>query len=82
MSEIYYDFTDEQIIDIINKYLMIYPENLVIFRRDKIELGKDFFVLKYYSDFNNINPNEHKIFRYIAMHNGTEIYNLYNIKSN
>lgn len=81
MSEIYLNKTDAQIQEIIKAKLEIYPDSFQedIWIRSKIFLPNTFFVLQCYCQHHGLDPAKHDIYRSMAMHDGTELYNFYNI---
>ena len=80
MSEIYLNYTDEQIQELIKYKLEIYPKDFPIWKADNVRLSNNFFVLRYYAKYHNLDISKCEIVRYIAMYEGVELYNFYNIK--
>ena len=84
MSEFYYNLLSSQIQELIDKKLEIYGNSFTYLKLHDIEISHSSFI--YEALINNyakqgINFNNYKLFRYIGMHEGVEIYHFYNIVS-
>lgn len=86
MSEFHYNLTSNEIEDLIKDKTDIYGDNFRFIRFDAIEITPKHFIhqaitRKYnpHSEGDSIPKQEFRLFRYIGMHEGIDIYHFYNI---
>jgi hypothetical protein len=78
MTEIYFNKTDDYIDELIKEKMEMYPSNIPNSKIYKLELPKPNFILDNYIRFYKLTGN-YKIYRYLTMHNGIELYHFYNV---
>jgi uncharacterized membrane protein YoaT (DUF817 family) len=76
MTEFYTDYTPEQINALIDVKMKIYPE-MSWMKMHNIPIYPGNFI--YEAVANAIKKNNFKVYRYIGMVDGTEMYHFYNI---
>lgn len=78
MSEFYLDYSDEQIEEVIEEKLKIYPEDLGISRYNKVDFS-DSYMLQYYAEYHGLDADKYKMYKYFSMYMGDTIYCFFNI---
>lgn len=80
MSEFYYNLSSSQIQDLINKKLSIYGNNFDYAKFNGIEIRPNDFVYEALADNyakQGINFNNFKLYKYVGVHLGTEVYHFF-----
>ncbi len=77
MTEFYMNYSGKQIDDIINEKMKIYPDYISILKCHDIEIDNTHFIYKGAENFSGL--SNFKLYGYIGIHLGVNMYHFYNI---